>query len=275
MNKKDKTIVYDPLLQIEAYHFKGIAQPFPNHFHEYYVIGFIEKGKRTLICKNQQYQLHQGHIIIFNPYDSHSCIQSEKEKLNYQAINISTDAMKMIMKKITGQNQLPFFKKNVIFDKDLSYCFRKLHQMIMNRESSFEKEECFLFMMTLLLQQYGKIVDKNIQECQKEIKQVCMYLEENYHQHICLDDICHLVSLSQSTLLRTFTHTKGITPYRYLMTIRINKAKKLLEKGMQPIDVAGAVGFSDQSHFTHCFCQFIGLSPGIYRDIFMAKGDGK
>ena len=32
--------------RIEACRFEGIVQPFPSHFHEYYVIGFVEKGRR-------------------------------------------------------------------------------------------------------------------------------------------------------------------------------------------------------------------------------------
>ena len=44
MKKETRTVVYDDALRLEAYRFKGIVQPFPSHFHEYYVIGFVEKG---------------------------------------------------------------------------------------------------------------------------------------------------------------------------------------------------------------------------------------
>ena len=47
MKKQTRTAVYDDELRIEAYRFEGIVQPFPNHFHEYYVIGFIEDGHRV------------------------------------------------------------------------------------------------------------------------------------------------------------------------------------------------------------------------------------
>lgn len=40
MKKKTRTVVYDNEIRIEAYGFHGIMQPFPNHFHEHYVIGF-------------------------------------------------------------------------------------------------------------------------------------------------------------------------------------------------------------------------------------------
>lgn len=51
MKKEVRTVVYDDELHIEAYRFEGIVQPFPNHFHEYYVIGFMEDGERILSCK--------------------------------------------------------------------------------------------------------------------------------------------------------------------------------------------------------------------------------
>ena len=40
MKKETRTVVYDEELRVEAYRFQGIARPLPNHFHEYYVIGF-------------------------------------------------------------------------------------------------------------------------------------------------------------------------------------------------------------------------------------------
>lgn len=41
--------------------------------------------------------------------------------------------------------------------------------------------------------------------------------------------------MNKFVLLRAFTRERGITPYQYLLTVRINKAKELLERGAQPI----------------------------------------
>ena len=62
MKKEARTVVYDDELHIEAYRFEGIVQPFPNHFHEYYVIGFMEDGERILSCKNQEYTITREHL---------------------------------------------------------------------------------------------------------------------------------------------------------------------------------------------------------------------
>ena len=60
--QEQRHIYYDQDLKIEAYNLSGIVQKFPNHFHEYYVIGFMEDGERILSCKNQEYTITREHL---------------------------------------------------------------------------------------------------------------------------------------------------------------------------------------------------------------------
>lgn len=80
MNKETRTVRYDEDLGLEAYRFRGIVQPFPNHFHGYYVIGYVEAGLRRLFCKNREYTIKPGGILLFNPRDNHGCAQSGGER---------------------------------------------------------------------------------------------------------------------------------------------------------------------------------------------------
>lgn len=276
MKKEVKTVVYDDDLHIEAYRFEGIVQPFPNHFHEYYVIGFVENGERVLSCKNKEYTIDNGSIVIFNPGDNHACAQTDGGTLDYRGLNISKEIMLDLAEEITGKRELPGFSRNVICDKEITCCLRPLHEMIMNGTRDFGKEENLLFLISALIQKYGQSFEDCVPECRKEIEKVCEFMEQNYMNNICLEQLCKYSSLSKSTLLRAFTKSKGITPYRYLENIRISEAKKLLGQGVSPLDTAMQTGFSDQSHFTNYFSSFIGLSPGVYRDIFYEKGkDGE
>ena len=93
MNKETRTIVYDDELQIEAYSLNGFVRAFPNHFHEYYVFGLIEGGKRLLSCKNEEYRLQKNDIVVFNPGDNHSCRPVGNESLDYRGINIPKETM--------------------------------------------------------------------------------------------------------------------------------------------------------------------------------------
>lgn len=100
-------------------------------------------------------------------------------------------------------------------------------------------------------------------------------MDTQYAEPLTLAQLCNCAGLSKSTLLRAFTQSKGMTPYRYLQTVRIGNAKKLLEQGATLMDAALGTGFYDQSHFSKFFTQFIGLAPGTYRDIFKHSSMGK
>lgn len=271
MKNQLKTVCYDEELNIEAYHFQGIIQPFPNHFHDYYVIGLVEGGKRNLSCKNKEYTITSGDIFIFNPNDNHSCVQSSDEKFNYISFNIPKCTMRALTEKIESKkyiNKDIIFSKNVISDKETASYICSLYNLITNTAEEFEKEEILLIIINLLLKHCEQKKTNISNNYKNEIAEICDYIELNYSQNISLEKLCSIVSLSKSTLLRAFTKEKGITPYRYLQSVRIIKARTLLEQGVSPVDAAIITGFSDQSHFTRFFNLFTGLSPTAYKRIF-------
>ena len=274
MKKEVRTIIYDDELRIEAYRCEGIVQPFPNHFHEYYVIGFMENGQRVLSCKNQEYAIKKGDILLFHPGDNHACVQSDGGVLDYRGFNITKEIMLELAEEVTGRRELPGFSRTVISDEEAACCLRPLHDLVMEGSKEFGKEERLLLLISLLIQQYGQPFDSCIPECREEIERACAFMEQHYAQRISLDQLCRCAGLSKSTLLRAFAKSKGVTPYSYLESIRIGKAKKLLEQGVPPIETALQTGFSDQSHFTNYFSRFIGLAPGIYQEIFLDRDGG-
>lgn len=273
MRKETRTIVYDNELQIEAYRFEGIIQSFPNHFHEYYVIGFVENGERYLSCKNQEYTISKGNILLFNPSDNHACSQVDNGTLDYRGFNISKEVMLNLAEEITGKKELPSFYPNVIIDEEISYYLKQLHELVTEGYHEFNKEETLLLLLLLLIQKYSKSFNSCIPAYRDEIERACTFIKQHYAKRIYLDQICQYVNLSKSTLIRAFTKSKGVTPYSYLENIRIGKAKLMLEQGIPAIEVALKTGFSDQSHFTNYFSKYIGLSPRTYQEIYLTKED--
>lgn len=268
MKREIRTVVYDEDLNIEAYRFEGFVRPFPSHFHEYYVIGYIESGQRTLSCSDQEYAVRPGHILVFNPGDSHACVQSDGGTLDYRGFNISREVMLRLMEALDNRREPPVFSPNVIFDTETAGCLRTLHDLVLSGSRGPGKEEQLLLLGTLLVQKYGQSLPRPVPRYEEEVRRVCAFIEENHGEHISLDQLCRCAGLSRSTLLRAFTRSKGVTPYRYLENIRVSRAKKLLEQGVSPAEAALQTGFSDQSHFTNYFDRFIGLSPGAYRNTF-------
>ncbi len=275
MENEERTVRFDNDLKIEAYHFKGIMQKFPNHFHEYYVIGFVERGHRSLTCKNREYTINAGDLLLFNPLDNHTCEQVDDQALDWRCLNIEKDVMCRVAKEITGTDNLPVFTSTVVCQSDAVSILKDLHDMIMKETKEFNKEETFYFLIEQLIGDYTKPVMETMKQVTREIQAACDYMEDNYTETITLTELSKVSGLNKYTLLRNFTMQRGITPYQYLSTIRVNKAKKLLETGVSPIEAALQSGFTDQSHFTRFFKTFIGLTPKLYQDIFCEDDEQK
>lgn len=273
MMEEKRIIVYDEQLKIEAYQFIRIMQKFPNHFHDYYVIGFIENGKRILSCKNNEYVLKAGDILLLNPLDNHTCYSEDGKPLDYRCLNISKGVMKKIVKEIFTIDYLPEFKDPVVFSNDLVENLKLLHQMVMKKETEFFKEELFYLLLEQLIKEYAILASNKKLEFKEPIKKVKQFLDDNYEKQISLNELSELSGMNKYTLIRNFTHEMQITPYQYLEIIRINHAKELLEAGIDLTEVAILSGFSDQSHFTRFFKRLIGLTPKQYQNIFNGDND--
>lgn len=268
MKKGTKTAVYDADLHLEAYRFQGLAQPFPRHFHDCYVIGLVEQGARRMQCQTQTVLLGPGDIVLFNPGDSHACAQCDGGRLDYRSFNLPRDRMLDWTEEATGRRILPVFPQPVLRDEATAGSLRSLHELVLNGAPEFEKEEALFFLLSPLLRRCGEASPPDIPACRTEITAACRFLEQHYRERVSLAQICRRVGMSKSTLLRAFTQAKGITPYCYLENLRVSAAKRLLEQGVSPAEAALRTGFSDQSHLTNYFSRFTGLSPGAYRDMF-------
>ncbi len=71
------------------------------------------------------------------------------------------------------------------------------------------------------------------------------------------------VGLSPAHFARAFRETMGQAPHQYLLGLRLERARRLLELcGADLSDVAQRTGFADQAHFTRLFKRAYGITPG-------------
>lgn len=98
------------------------------------------------------------------------------------------------------------------------------------------------------------------------IGQVVIYIEKHLSEDLSLNKLAKKVRLSKYQLIRGFRKEKGTTPWQFLISKRIDKAKTLLEEGRSPGQVAVETGFYDQPHFSKSFQKVTGLTPKEYQE---------
>ncbi|MDB5232051.1 MAG: transcriptional regulator, AraC family [Chitinophagaceae bacterium] len=99
-----------------------------------------------------------------------------------------------------------------------------------------------------------------------------IFIDENFHDTIDLDDISGSAYLSRFHFHRLFTKVYKRTPHQYLTQKRIEKAKELLEKeGLSITDVCNTVGFESLGSFSTLFRRMNGYAPQYYRNLAYLK----
>lgn len=276
MKKAFCNLYMDDELGIEAYVYKGNVKCFPNHFHQYYEIGFIENGNRLVTCQSAQYKASSGDIVIFNPADNHSCQAQEDEYLDYRCIHIPTSLLQNTFSECFGINTSLHFSSPVIYGNDILLALlRDLHQMIVNGDHGIEKEEQFiLFIHELANGSYPDYFPPKAETVISDvIENVCDFIQTQFSNDITLKMMCDMSGFSKYYFIRSFTQSKGVSPYCYISALRINRAKELL-KTKQPLsDIALQLGYSHQSHFSNAFKKVVGMTPKQYADIYKSKTD--
>ena len=98
----------------------------------------------------------------------------------------------------------------------------------------------------------------------RAVTQAVDFINDNYATDLSLSDIAAAAHLSPFHLSRIFKKATGVSPYQYLLQVRVNSARSRLTAGAgdrSRAEVAAAVGFADQSHLTRHFKRMVGVTP--------------
>jgi AraC-like DNA-binding protein len=91
-------------------------------------------------------------------------------------------------------------------------------------------------------------------------------MDREYAQPLDVAALGRGVGMSAGHLSRQFKRAYGESPYSYLMTRRIERAKALLRRGDQSVtEVCFAVGCSSLGTFSTRFTELVGVPPSVYR----------
>ncbi len=92
-----------------------------------------------------------------------------------------------------------------------------------------------------------------------------MFIDDHYDQDINLSDIADEALFSKFHFTRLFKSIYGKTPHQYLISVRIDHAKLLLQTNISVAEVCYEVGFGSVSSFSGLFSNIVGQSPSTYQ----------
>ncbi|MBA3869414.1 MAG: AraC family transcriptional regulator [Anaerolineae bacterium] len=247
-----------------------ITHAFGRHTHEGFAIGVIERGAETFYYRGAIHVAPAGSVVVVSPDELHTGQSATDYGWSYRMVYPAADLLARIASDIAGQPRgIPYFTAPVVYDDALFTALRAAHIALERSHSALERESRLLDALAMLIRHHAEDRPSLAQPClaHNALRHAQDYLRSHYADDISLQQLARLVYLSPFHLSRLFREQLGLPPHTYLNQIRVNRAKTLLNSGLSLAEVAPAVGFADQSHFSKAFKRVVGVSPGQYRKI--------
>lgn len=96
------------------------------------------------------------------------------------------------------------------------------------------------------------------------VRRAADYLRADVRRNVSLDELAAVAELSKYQFVRRFKAALGVPPHTFQIAQRVALARRLLERGEPPAEVASRAGFVDQSHLNRHFKPRLGMTPKQY-----------
>lgn len=231
----------------------------------------VYDGMALFGCNGKEYTAGRGDLVYFKPGDTRYGITYPENLMKCFAVDFDYICPIYGEGKWELENvKLPFNTLEKIND---SYLFSRLVDLFgeITRtwiSSKYNRmlrcRNIFMEMLNLLVM-WKEYTDFNYDRVRK-VEKTINYMTKNYNKRISLRELADVANLSTSYFGSIFKEVTGKSPIEYLLDIRINRAKELLNEGMSVSETAIRTGFSDVYYFSKCFKNHEGINPTSYRD---------
>lgn len=251
------------------------------HAHDFMELVVIMKGKGRFYIEGQELAVEEGNLLLLNPGTYHKSLGGMRQGEGVLECYLAFSGVQF---KDCCEGHMPLFKGNSRIMKMPD----KMKQDIFRLCTAMEKEAkaCNAgryFMLKAYLIQVLCLIIREQQEEEKDercrgyifkstgkkyvVQQIMKYMEEHYQEKISLDQIAENMYLSSFYISKLFKSETGDTPINYLISLRMEKAKEMLDKEPEESvqKIAAAVGYEDAYHFSKLFKKYYGISPLYYK----------
>ncbi len=111
---------------------------------------------------------------------------------------------------------------------------------------------------------------------QRAVHRAERYLNDHYREPIQIEALAAQLDVAYSHFRRAFRAHTGFSPWRYVIHLRLTRARALMASSNATLDdIAAQTGFSSGFHLSSSFKQAYGLAPDPWRKALMTEAKGE
>ena len=231
---------------------------------EYFQFIYIKSGKFNAQLIDKTVNVGAGSVLIYHPDEPQKYHYADKSYCETVWFHFSGTALKEIMEElgiwqdrvfhISKTDEIEFLLSKLLPEHRLKYRGYKISQ-----NAILQQILCQLSRGTLQ-------INNTFGETRQKIEQVLIKMENGIKDNLTVADYAAEIHLSADRFSHLFTETMGVSPHRYMLELKLNKAKQLFRQtDLNVKEVAEFVGIADPLYFSRLFKKHLGISPTDYR----------
>lgn len=253
----------------------------PWHWHEELELGYIQEGTSKIITVGAEYTIHQGDGFFINSnvmdMKQNAAPGNRTLEINhlFHPIFLSGHFRSRFDTKyiapLTNNRQIDVHvirRGQPAADKILRNLYR-LKELQAHADTEFLTRNILSETWLLLLEDIRanyKTGDTQSLVRQDRIRSMLSFIHRHYAEKLTVTQIANAVGVSEREVTRSFRKDLNQTPIEYLISYRLNEAKKLLaESSLTITEICYQCGFSDSAYFGKVFRRAYGIAPSAYR----------
>lgn len=232
-----------------------------------YQLLYISSGRAFFDIQGKKVEVPSGNMVLYRPYEKQQYIYYREDKSEVYWIHFTGNQVEQLLAQI-GFERIDniYILETGIYSDYQEIFLQMIRELQMTRP-------CFEEILPLYFQQLLVIINRKKQEgkraqnrIRKEIEEAIIYFNENFAQNIEIEAYAQSQHMSICWFIRVFKQSMGVPPLQYIRSIRIRRAKELLEGSDYTIgEISSIVGYENPLYFSRLFKQATGASPREYR----------
>lgn len=259
------------LLPIPDYNY-GYYYAGPSHYTEreagasqYYQIFVTHSGRGKFILDGREYIAEPNTIAMLDLSTPHR-YETLGDNWEYEWVNFSGPSCPFYYSRI---NPNGFYIYNLMDNASLKETLAGIRELVTG-VSEIKYAQIGVRILNLMDELMTFTSDylqqKQVFKRQDNIQAAIVYMNEHYAETVSLEALCEVAFLSKYYFIRAFTNYTGMTPYKYLTSIRLTQARQqLLFSSLSVEEISWRVGFGNSKNFIRTFKHATGYTPEYYR----------
>lgn len=232
----------------------------PNGRLDYYLM-YIISGEAKIYNENEFVVAKEGSVIVFPPNKKYKHSSDDTAPISYLWVHFTGSAALNILNRY-GIKLYPYINETKSENR-ISNRFQKLFEGFAKNDNFRDYDLSSLLDRTLI--EIGRAISNEQNENALYAKSI-RYINEFYSSPIKITDLAKLENVSMTTYNLHFKEQMGVSPTKYILSLRMHSAMELLESSKMSVrEISSMCGYDDFNFFAKVFKKYTGKSPLAYR----------